>query len=491
MFTHTARRVPAALALRDATDAYTYEETYRLSRRAAGALVAAGVRSGDAVLVSTDHTADGVLALLAVVAAGATPVPVEPNGPPARLARIVASAGAHLALTDELGREAPAGCGVPVLRLADAVRAEPSAAELAPSPLAYVLFTSGTTGSPKGVEVTHRNMLSLLAGADQWEDSTGEDVWACYHAFTFDVSMWEVWRPLSLGAVIHVLPRAAQLDGELALALVAEHGITSLCQTPTAAKLLARHVAGGGLPANLRRLLLAGERLEFSDLGPLSPAVASGALRIWNAYGPTETTVYATAHRLTADDIDHGLRSLIGRPLPEVGVEIREPDGRGVGELWLSGPQVARGFRGDAELTAERFVVDRRGRRAYRSGDLVRDAGDGVLEFAGRTGGYLKVRGYRVEPGEVEAALCAHPAVAEASALVTGVLPWGETIVAAVVLHNGCTLAETELRRHVANLLPTHMRPGRIVFLAALPRSGSTKLDPDVLRTRVEEALLS
>jgi non-ribosomal peptide synthetase component F len=355
--------------------------------------------------VATEASA-GVLALLAVTAAGATPVPVEPDQPTPRLARLARATDARLALVDDAGRAAMAACAFPALHVLDAVRADPAGlAERDPAPLAYVLFTSGTTDTPKGVEVTQANMLSLLAGASRWDTSTAEDTWACFHAFTFDVSMWEVWRPLSLGATVHVLPRAAQADGDLTHALVDRQRVTSLCQTPTAARLLARTVKEKGVPRSLRRLLLAGERLDFSVLEPLLPEVASGALEVWNMYGPTEATVYATAHRVTTADIEQGTRSLIGRPLPGVGVEIHAPDADGVGELWLSGDAVAAGYRGDPALTATRFVADAGGRRAYRTGDLVRATDGGVRRTRRRLreGARLPRRTRRGRAGPVRA----------------------------------------------------------------------------------------
>ncbi|MFD9601996.1 AMP-binding protein [Streptomyces sp. NPDC059970] len=486
VFTRTARRVPKSPALSDGRTTYTYAELHRVCLNAAAALWAAGVARGDAVLISTDHSADGVLALLAVCAAGGTPVPVEPDGPRGRFERIATGSGARIGLVDDTGHRGVAENGLATLRISDAVRhPTPVSGPLASSNLAYVLFTSGSTGVPKGVEVTQTNVLSLLRGASQWDNSTSDDVWGCFHSFTFDVSMWEIWRPLSLGGRVHVLPRTAQIDGGLAHTLIDEHGISALSLTPTAARLLALHVSERGLPRRLRLLTLIGERLDFAMLKPLLPALSEGVLEIWNLYGPTETTIYATAYRMGPADIDHESRSLIGRPLPGMVAEIHSPDPGGVGELWLSGDLVAEGYRGDEQLTRERFVIDEQGRRAYRTGDLVRDSGGGVLEFIGRTGGFMKVRGYRIEPGEITTALCTHPAVTEAAIVVSCVLTWGETVVAAVVLRSGATVTEIDLRRHVADILPDYTRPGRIVFLDVLPRLASAKLDTEAVRKTV------
>jgi amino acid adenylation domain-containing protein len=495
LFTGIARTTPGAPAVRDAGTSYTYAQAHSGCLNAANALIAAGVAPGDAVLVCTDQNAHGVLAILAVSAAGGTPVPVEMAGPQARFERIVAASGAHIALVDDQGRETVSGMGIPALAIGEAMSSSraglPARAARAAgsSDLAYVLFTSGSTGAPKGVEVTQANVLSLLAGAPRWHRGGAADVWGCFHSFTFDISMWEIWRPLTMGAQIFVFPRAAHIDADLAYSLAGEQGITVLCQTPTAARLLANRVSRSGMPPHLRRLMLAGERLDFAALKPFAAAVAGGQLEIWNLYGPTEATIYCTGYRIGPGDIGPEKRSLIGRALPGVNVAVHEPDADGIGELWITGDQVAAGYRGDPELTRERFVVDAAGHRAYRSGDLVRDCGDGALEFIRRAGGFVKVRGYRIEPGEIVSGLCAHPDVEQAAAFVTEVLPWGATVVCAVAPRRGAAVTEIALRRHAAQALPYYMRPARIVLVAALPQLPSGKLDEPALRAGVEQQL--
>ncbi|EEP71460.1 non-ribosomal peptide synthetase [Micromonospora sp. ATCC 39149] len=489
LFRGVAGRVPHATALVDEDRTLTYDQTLRRCVEVAAALRTAGIVAGQAVLVSTDHTIQGVLALLSTYAAGAVPVPVDPDAPAPRLRRTLELCGAGVALVDETGQAALQQLGVPLVRVDTATaptEAAVAASSTAASP-AYILFTSGSTGDPKGVVVTQANLLSLIDRAGEWDTSTGEDVWACFHAFTFDVSMWEIWRPLSLGAQLYVVPRAAQTDLRLAYALLAERGVTSLCQTPTACRVFAEHVAGTGVPDRLARLLLAGERLDFAALKPFLTAVADGRLEIWNVYGPTEATVYATAYRITSDDIERERRSLIGRPLPGVSTRVHEPAADGVGELWLAGPGIAAGYLGDAPLTEDRFLADEQ-QRWYRTGDMVRDVGGGMIEFLGRNGGYLKVRGFRVEPGEIVAAVTACSGITDAAVAVVDT-PYGQAIVCAVVRSPAGIVSELELRRHLGQTLPSYMRPGRIVFVDRLPRLSSGKLDPHALRRLVEERM--
>lgn len=467
---------PNAPAIRDLHETYSYAQVRRRAINVAGALRAADVGRGDPVLVCTDRTARALVGHLGVVAAGATLVPVEPDGPVPRLERILAASGANVALTDEAGVAALSGQPVLVVDLNDAMAREDGGASQASADVAYLLFTSGSTGIPKGVRLTRRNLLAFLADAPRWESSGKDDVWASFSAFTFDVSMFELWRPICTGAQVFVVPRVAQLDASSLPDLIDAEGITSICQTPTAGRLFAVAASDHGPPSSLRRLLLAGERLDMAMLAPFAEAVRDDRLAVFNMYGPTETTIYATGYRVTANDIAYERRALIGRGLPHVRTRVAQPDGDGIGELWISGAGVAAGYCNDPELTAQRFVSSADG-VSYRTADLVRDVGDGVLEFVGRASGYVKVRGYRIEPGEVAAALSSHPQVAQAVATATDQLDGGTAIVCAVVARPGTNPTEAELRKHAARHLPSYMRPARIVFFDSFPQLASSKLD--------------
>jgi len=472
---------PNAPALSDTSTTYTYAQLDHRSQLLAGALAGLGVGAGDAVLVCAGRTAAAVAALVALARVGAVPVPVDVADPPARVHRLAEIAGPRLVLADDAGSGAAAACAAPLLRLdeiAEIAETSDPAPRLRPD-----------RPVPKGVEVTLANMTALLGTAGTWESSTEDDLWACLHAFTFDVSTWEIWRPLTIGAHVFVMPRAAQVDSDLAYSLLGERGVTVLCQTPTACRMLVDRVTRSGMPARLRRLYIGGEQLDFASLKPLTPMVAADRLEIWNLYGPAEATVYSTGHRLSASDIERERRSLIGRPLPHVQVEVRDVEPDGIGELWIGGGGVTAGYRRDPGLTKERFVTGESGERLYRTGDLVRDTGAGVLEFIGRTQGYVKVRGFRIEPGEIASLLCAHPAVAAAAATVSDAFPWGATLVGAVVARPGSAATEAELRRYLSAHLAQNARPGRIVFLDALPMLSSGKLDEVALRDRIHRCL--
>lgn len=469
-------------AVSDTTRTLTYSELSERSISIAAAISRHGVRTGDAVVVAQERTTDAIATVLGLACVGAAYVPVDPSEPELRIRRILDGAGAACAVVDALGLEQLAAVDVPILD----VSAITSSVDVAPvhAELAYILYTSGSTGIPKGVEVTQENVLSLLAGSTAWADVQPTDVWASFHAFTFDISIWEIWGSLTTGGHLVLLPRSAQRDVAHLDQLLRQFRIAHLCQTPTALRWFGAHVGRHGIPPDLRSLFICGERLDFHTLEPFQSKIAANALHAWNLYGPTEATVYALGHRITVDEISSD-RSVIGKPLPHIDVKLEQRADSF--ELLLGGEGVARGYRGDPDLTSERFPVIE-GSRWYRTGDIVRKLENQELEFLGREGGFVKVRGYRVEPDEVVAALCAHSSVADAGVCVLEVRGY-ESLVAAVVLHEGEAFEDSELRRHTASLLPEYMRPSRIVPIARLPRLPSAKLDRVALAEVVSDRL--
>lgn len=488
LFSAARRAAPGAPALRDAEVLYTYDEVWRRAMAVAAALAEAGAQAGDRVVVCTDHDSAGVIATIGAFAAGVAVVPVSLDEPEPRLRRILESCRPRLALTDQLGRRTLGEVmqvTIDIDELAPCSGEEEAHRPVDGDAVAYVMFTSGSTGVPKGVPVSHANLMSLLSPAGLWDGTAPGDVWACFHAYTFDVSMWEIWRPLTAGAELIVLPRRAQADPGVLAEWLQTRGITSLSQTPTS---VGRLLGVPGLELDslsLRRLLLIGERLNFQVLRPLAPSVRRGELEVWNMYGPTESTIYATGHRVSADEIENERRSLIGTPLPGFGCDVITTDTDGVGELLLSGPAVAQGYLGDAELTARRFTPDASGRPGYLTGDLVRTDGSGELEFVGRNGGFFKIRGYRVDPGEITTALQRHPQVADSTVFLIDGDTTAPVLIAVATAVAGAEVTEIELRRHVGGLLPAYMCPGRIVVLDDFPLLPSGKLDLREIEKRV------
>ena len=488
-FLAQAAAAPEAPAVTDEHGTSSYAELRRQAYSVAGRLAGAGVARGDAVIVAAGRTREAVAAIVGVALAGAAYVPLDPREPAPRVDAIVEDSGAAVALADDSAAESLGATDLLVLDLAAGPAGDGAAPSLGPDDLAYVLFTSGSTGRPKGVEITHGNFAAFLAGATAWAGLGPSDALACYHAFTFDISLWEVWGPLTYGAHVVVVPQLAQIDAGLLLEILASMRVTCLHQTPTALRQLGAAVARAGVPETLRSLFVGGERLDFRWLEPFTEAMAERGLEPWNLYGPTETTIAATGRPIRVEETQGETPSLIGRALPHVEVGVFDEDGAPAreGELRIAGPGVGAGYRG---LPGdERFGRDALGRRVFRTGDLVRVAEGGELEFLGRSGGFVKVRGYRIEPDEVTTALESHPDVLEAAVCVTDVLGDADELAAAVVLRPGTSATDGELRRHVGARLPAHMRPARIVVVDALPRLPSAKLDRNGVRDLVAELL--
>jgi amino acid adenylation domain-containing protein len=489
------------VAVSDGADELTYRELDGRSAALARLLRRRGVGPEVPVGLLVERGPDLVVAILAVLRAGGAYVPLDPEWPAERLAQVAADSGFRLLLADRRtaspAAEVAAGAGVEVVAVDD----DPPAAELAaeaadgadlpavaPGQLAYVIYTSGSTGRPKGVEVTHANVVRLLTATAAF--AFGErDVWPLFHSAAFDVSVWELWGALAHGGRLVIVPRrATRAPGEL-LDLMAREGVTVLGQTPSAFAALDAEDArrGGRDRLALRWVIFAGEALEPAALAGWFARRGGGRPRLVNMYGITETTVHVTWRRMAAGA--EGGRSPIGVPMPDLSASVVDRRGEPVpvgvaGELLVGGPGVARGYRGRPGLTAERFVPDpfaapgEAGRRVYRSGDRVRWRATGELDYLGRLDQQVQVRGFRVEPGEVEAALLALPEVAAAAVVPRDDLPAGFGLVAYFVAAAGeAPAAPDELKAALRRRLPEYMVPAWLVPLAELPRTPNGKLD--------------
>jgi amino acid adenylation domain-containing protein len=436
-----AREAPVAEALLWSGGRLAYGELDAGANRLARHLLASGVASGAPVGLCLERSAEAVLAQLAILKAGAAYLPLDPKWPRRRLEWTVADAGLQVIVTRGAHVHRVAGTGPRLVVLDEeraAVAALPSEApevRVGARDVAYVMYTSGSTGEPKGVAVPHRAVVRLLCGTD-WLAMGADDVVLQLGPLTFDASTFEVWAPLLHGARLVVFP-----EGELSLAALGEaiqsHGVTTLLlATPLFHQMVDGNLRG---LAGVRRLLTGGDVLSPDHARRAVEALPGCALL--NAYGPTEAAVIACCHRLEAG-ASTGVSVPIGRPVANTRVyvldERRELAPIGVvGELAIGGDALAQGYLGRAEATAERFLPDPfaadPGARLYLTGDLARWRNDGSLEFHGRRDLQVKIRGFRVEPAEVEAALLAHPEVGSAAA---GALPdadGGHRLVAWVV----------------------------------------------------------
>ncbi|HEX2209296.1 MAG TPA: amino acid adenylation domain-containing protein, partial [Longimicrobium sp.] len=483
-FRERARMAPDAPAVCFRGAELTYAEVEARANRLAHRLVALGAGPESRVGVCLERSVHWPVALLAVMKAGAAYVPLDPAYPAERLAYMLEDCGASVLVTQESLRHLlPAG--VPVVSIdgdAEAVAALPADAPrttVVPQNAAYVIYTSGSTGRPKGVQVTHANLANFFAGMDVAIGAAEAGTWLAGTSISFDIHVVELLWTLARGFRVVILPDARNAGrDETPAEMIRRHGVTHFQCTPSLAGLV---VAESGVDAlaGLDRLLLGGEALPAA----LAARIAGDNPRVLlNVYGPTETCVWSSWHPV--DGVDGGVP--IGRPLANQRGYVLDaalrPCPVGIpGELYIGGRGVTRGYLDRPGLTAERFVPDpfsaRPGARIYRTGDRARWRADGLLECLGRADEQVKVNGYRIEPGEIETALRAHPAVRACVVVVREDRPGDRRLAAYVVLAAGAAPADGELRAHLEARLPRHMVPEAYVTLAALPLSPAGKLD--------------
>ncbi len=486
-----AQRDPAALAVLDGGEKIDYGELLRRGRAVAGALRQRGVERGDRVGVLLDRSVGSAIAYCGVILAGAAYVPLDPVHPAARVVRALEDAEAS-AVVVESQQPFPLPPGVAALTLAEAERADPvPPPAVAPDDLAYVMYTSGSTGEPKGVEVTHRNVVRLVAapvlrrpwpgagdaarGLARLRRRDARAVGAAGAAAAPSRCLRERPSPAAVAAAIErhgvdVLWLTAGLFHEL------------VDRRPDCLAAVDHLLAGGDVlsPDHVRRAL----------------AALPSRGRLTNGYGPTETTTFAATHEMRpGEQVEDPVP--IGRPIQGTSCRVLDEAGREVpvgqvGELAIGGDGVAGGYRDDPELTAERFRPDPRepGGRIYLTGDLVRRRPDGALEFAGRADRQVKIRGHRVEPAEVENALRAHPEVADVAVVPFERAPVGLTLAAYVVAAGGGAPPEAgALRAHAAARLPAAMVPSAWIAVPELPLTVNGKVDLDALPAPGDEHL--
>ncbi|MBI5720133.1 MAG: amino acid adenylation domain-containing protein [Burkholderiales bacterium] len=468
--------------------ACTYAELDALSRRIAGALQGAGIGAGNIVAVGLPRSPKGIAALLGVLRIGAAYLPVDLEHPPERLRFMFADSQARALVGTGVGDEFLGLRCIDVERLPEATAcgaARPASPPPDGDALAYVMYTSGSTGQPKGVEIRHRSIVRLVCGAEFMR--LDRDVVMLHAApLGFDASTLEVWGPLLNGGccVVHdeVVPSGPGLA-----ATIGAHGVQAAWLTAALFNAVVdddpRHLAG------LRELLIGGEALSLDHVRRFHAAVPG--TQLINGYGPTETTTFAATHRIDVPALAGAKSVPIGRPITRTSLYILNRRGRPVpdglvGELLIGGLGVGRGYLARPELTAERFLPDpfaaERGEvgTMYRTGDLVRLLPDDTVEFIGRADGQVKVRGFRIELGEIETALAAHHSVKACAVLARRDPQRGAELVAYVVAkpgEAGDAFAPAVLREHLASQLPEFMVPALWVRLQALPVTGNGKLD--------------
>ncbi|MFH8987956.1 amino acid adenylation domain-containing protein [Streptomyces sp. NPDC017940] len=478
-FAAQVRRKPDAEALVCRDRSLSYSELDREANRLAHALIARGVRPQDPVAVLLGRDIEMTVALFGVAKAGAVYVPMDASYPRERLAYMFDDIAPAAVVST--GAALPVDRDIPVLRLDDpaTLAAAPDTdpadarARLTEDALAYVIYTSGTTGRPKGVGVTHRGVPDLIALQEEVVGVTEHDRYLHFASTSFDVAFWQTMVPLLSGGTSVIAPEEVRVPGDELLDYIVEHRVTGVNLLPS---FLAAMPDDRTVDPDVF-FVVGAERLDPE----LARRWGQGRRALFNAYGPTEVTINSVTWHYDPDD--EGPLP-IGLPDPNVRAYVLDgglqPVGVGVtGELYLAGPSLARGYLGRPGLTSERFVADPfgpPGERMYRTGDLVRWRPDGQLVFLGRVDHQVKVRGFRVELGEIESTLTAHPDIRACAVIVRE-----GRLVGYVIPTDGADLDTARVREFLAAELPDHMVPTVLVPIDRLPLSPSGKLDPTAL----------
>ena len=481
MFEGQAERTPDAVAVVFEEQELTYRQLNERANRLAHQLRSLGVGPDTLVGLCLDRSLELVVGLLGILKAGGAYVPLDANHPRQRLEFMLRdSAVAHLVTQKQLSERLPVPTDGMVLLDSDEAgwteqaRGNPKTG-VAPHHLAYTMYTSGSTGQPKGVQVLHSAVVNLLRAMAARPGMTPADRLLSVTTPTFDISVLELLLPLTVGACVDVLPAAVVADAGALASRLASSGATLMQATPATWQML---IHGGWQGCRYLKALCGGEALPDS----LAEELRSRCGELWNLYGPTETTIWSTTRQVT-DERNSGC---IGRPVANTHVYVLDKRGQPVpigvpGELYIGGAGLARGYLNRPQLTAEKFVPNpfssKPGSRLYRTGDLCRWRADGNLEFLGRLDDQVKLRGFRIELGEIEAVLHEHAGVAQSVVALREDVPGERRLVAYCVPAAQTDLNLSELQSHLSSRLPGYMVPAAFVTLDTLPMSPNGKVN--------------
>ena len=479
LFGEQAALTPDAIAIVAADRQLSYRELDLRSNQLARHMQTLGVKPGTLVGILLERSEHLVIGILAILKAGGAYVPLDPTHPEARIAAVIDDSQMPVLLTSSemLARVPPDRNRIAVLAIDDPAMARTSAdpirSNVSASDLAYVIYTSGSTGKPKGVMVEHRNAVNFFAGMDR---VIGREpgVWLAVTSIAFDISVLELLWTLTRGfkLVIHGGHGDESIGSQ-----ILRHHVTHLQMTPSLARILILDSTASSALSVLRKLLLGGEALPPA-LVPRIRSVFTGELH--NMYGPTETTIWSTTHLVTemANTIS------IGRPIANTQVYLLDQDMQPVpsgetGELFIAGDGVARGYWRRPDLTAERFIYlpSVSPHRLYRTGDLARMLPDGNLEFAGRADDQIKLRGHRIEPGEIEAILEQCPGVKQAVVVAREDREGDQRLTAYLIPDPAANVDGSDLKNALSAKLPDAMIPSAFVSLSAMPLTENGKIN--------------
>lgn len=496
-FEQQVDKAPDAVALVFEGQSLSYAELNAKANQVAHYLIARGVGPDRPVAVCTDRSLDMMVALLGVLKAGGAYVPLDPGYPEERLAYQMLDASVALLITQAhllpLLPDVPVSCICIDSDWPEIARQPDVNPNLMTYPLqlAYIIYTSGSTGHPKGVMVSHHEVLRLFSATREQYRIDSRDVWTLFHSYAFDFSVWEMWGALLYGGRLVIVPYWLSRSPEEFYRLLQKERVTVLNQTPSAFLQLMRVEEQQSQPidSSLRLVIFGGEALEPLSLKPWFDRHGDRRPQLVNMYGITETTVHVTFRPLTRQDLTGSALSPIGRPLADLQTYLLDADSHPVpvnsrGELHVGGAGLARGYLNRPDLTAERFIPNpfgKPGSRLYKSGDVACYRQDGELEYAGRVDHQVKIRGFRIELGEIENRLLQHPDVKEAVLLVREDTPGDKRLTAYIIGESERQPTVEDLNGFLKARLPDYMLPNAYVFPAAMPLTANGKLDRKAL----------
>ena len=496
LVTRRAAEVPEAPAVISGAQSLSYGELDKRADHLASSLRSLGVGTDVVVGLFLPRCLEMVIGALGILKAGGAYLPMDPAWPRERLAFVLEDAQSPVLITNaSLARQIPLGNQIVVDIGAPEITGQSDGlpfVKIGPDQLAYVIYTSGSTGRPKGVEIPHRGLANLISWHHQAFSVTPADRASHLAGLSFDASVWELWPYLAVGASVHLVDEFTRNSAELLQNWLVAHRITiSFVPTPLAEELLRVK-----WPQNtaLRIMLTGGDTLHHYPPAGLP-------FLLVNNYGPTECSVVATSGAITPDGHDSTLPP-IGRPIANNMVYILDeqklpvPSGT-VGEIYIAGAGLARGYRNRPDLTAEKFISDpfsaERGGRLYKTGDLARLIPEGQIAFVGRVDEQINIRGFRIEPNEIVCALNQHPLVRESLVLAREDSSEDKRLVAYLVLEPGCAVTSNTLRGYLRRCLPEYMLPNAFIRLQTFPVTPNGKIDrealpaPDLANTLREE----